>query len=123
MSDKLDYAYKGVIDRVVDADTMDVTLDMGFGMYTKQRLRIDGFDAPETWRPKNEEERKHGEAATKRAKELLDSDELIFKTAKIAGIYGRFSAEIILPDWRNFSEVMISEGFEKREEYVVETTS
>jgi len=120
MSRKLDYAYKGIINRVVDADTMDVTLDMGFGMYTKQRLRIDGFDAPETWRPRNEEERKHGEAATKRAKELLDSDELIFKTEKLAGIYGRFSAEIILPDWQNFSDVMISEGYQKKKDYPVE---
>jgi len=115
---ELDYIFKGVINRVVDGDTMEVTLDLGFGIHAKRRLRIDSFDAPETWRPKSEEERKHGEAATKRAKELLDSDELLFRTSKDVGIYGRYAAEIVLPDLRNFSEVMINEGFEKRDNYL-----
>lgn len=117
MKHELDYTYKGVIDRVVDGDTMDVTLDMGFGMSTKQRLRIDSFDAPETWRPSNEAEKAHGEAATIRANELLSVDGLLFLTDKAVGIFGRYSAEIILPDGRYFSEVMVDEGFTKRKDY------
>ena len=111
------YKYKGRIIRVVDADTMDVYLDMGFNMFTNQRLRIDDFDAPETWRPRNEAEKEHGTAATTRAKELLEGQELIFITSKAVGIYGRFGASITLPDGRNFGEVMINEGFEKKEDY------
>ncbi len=118
---KLDpfYKYKGRIHRVVDADTVDAYLDMGFNIFTEQRLRIDGFDAPETWRPRNELEEVHGKAATARAKELLEGFELIFTTSKSVGIYGRFGASITLPGGRSFSEVMISEGFEKKESYDV----
>ena len=111
------YRYKGRVIRVVDADTMDVYLDMGFNIFTNQRLRIDSFDAPETWRPRNEAEKEHGTAATLRAKELLEGFELIFTTSKAVGIYGRFGASITLPDGRQFGEVMISEGFAKKETY------
>ena len=111
------YQYRGIVTRVVDADTVDAQLDMGFNIFTNQRLRIDGYDAPETWRPKSEAEKMHGEAATLRAKALLDGQELIFTTSKASGIYGRFGASITLPDGRNFSEVMISEGFAKKENY------
>jgi len=111
------YVYKGRVHRVVDADTVDAYLDMGFNIFTLQRLRIDGFDAPETWRPRNEAEEIHGKAATARAKELLDGFELIFTTSKDVGIYGRFGASITLPGGRSFSDVMISEGFQKRDDY------
>jgi endonuclease YncB( thermonuclease family) len=111
------YKYKGRIIRVVDADTMDVYLDMGFNMFTNQRLRIDDYDAPETWRPRNEAEKEHGLAATIRAKELLEGFELIFTTSKAVGIYGRFGASITLSDGRKFGEVMINEGFAKKETY------
>ncbi len=111
------YKYKGRVHRVVDADTVDAYLDMGFNIFTLQRLRIDGFDAPETWRPRNAAENRHGKAATARAKELLDGHELIFTTSKAAGIYGRFGASITLSGGRSYSELMISEGFEKKDSY------
>ncbi len=111
------YQYKGRIIRVVDADTMDVYLDLGFNMFTKQRLRIDDYDAPETWRPRNEAEKEHGMAATVRAKELLEGYELIFITSKAVGIYGRFGASITLPGGVKYKEVMINEGFQKKETY------
>jgi len=111
------YQYKGRVLRVVDADTVDVYLDVGFNMFTKQRLRIDDFDAPETWRPRNEAEKEHGLAATERAKELLEGHELIFTTSKAVGIYGRYGASITLPDGAKYKDVMISEGYEKKSEY------
>lgn len=111
------YKYKGVIDRVVDADTVDATLEVGFGISVTQRFRINNYDAPETWRPRNAEEKKHGLEATERAKELLVEKVLVFESSKIPGIYGRYSATIWLEDERNFVEVMISEGFSKRKSY------
>lgn len=116
---KLDplYIYKGIVNRVVDADTVDATLDMGFGMFTKQRLRIDDFDAPETWRPRNEAEKIHGKEATARAKELLEGKEVIFNTSKAVGIYGRFGASILLGDGTKYKEIMIKEGYEKKGTY------
>lgn len=116
---KLDpmFVFRGVVTRVVDGDTVDVILDLGFGMSTKQRLRIDDFDAPESWRPKSEAERVHGEAAKKRAKELLEGKEAIFNTSKAVGIYGRYGASITLTNGTKFKDIMIREGFQKRERY------
>jgi len=113
----ISYEYKGRVLRVVDADTVDARLDLGFGIMMTQRFRIDGFDAPETWRPRNELEKRHGEAATHRALELLMEEDLIFITSKTPGIYGRYGAEILLEDERDYAEVMIQEGFAKQDVY------
>ena len=111
------YIYKGKVIRVVDADTVDAELDLGFGITMTQRFRINDYDAPETWRPKTEAEKQHGQEATARAKELLEDQELFFKSSKIPGIYGRYGATIWLPDGQDYTDVMISEGFEKRDNY------
>jgi endonuclease YncB( thermonuclease family) len=111
------YRYKGRVLRVVDADTVDATLDLGFGITFTQRFRIDAFDAPETWRPRNGAEEEHGERATRRAIELLMDKDLFFSTSKTAGIYGRYGAQIFLPDGRDYANLMILEGFAKLPEY------
>jgi endonuclease YncB( thermonuclease family) len=82
-----------------------------------QRFRINDYDAPETWRPKSEAEALHGEAATARAIELLIGKEVVFESTKIPGIYGRYGANIWLEDGRDFAQIMISEGFQKKEGY------
>ena len=111
------YNYKGRVIRVVDGDTVDAYLDMGFGIFMNQRLRIDSFDAPESWRPRNEAEKVHGEAAKARAKELLEGHELIFTTSKEIGMYGRYGTSITLPNGKKFGEVMVNEGFAKKKNY------
>ncbi len=111
------YQYKGKVSRVVDGDTVDAELDLGFGIKMNQRFRIADYDAPETWRPRNEAELQHGKEATKRAMELLMNKDLLFRSSKIPGIYGRYGATIWLEDGKDFGQVMIQEGFSKREEY------
>jgi endonuclease YncB( thermonuclease family) len=111
------YKYHGRVSRVVDADTVDADLDLGFGITMRQRFRIDEYDAPETWRPRNEAEKNHGIEATARAIQLLAEEDLVFITSKTIGIFGRYGAQIILKDGRDFGNVMIQEGFSKKEEY------
>jgi micrococcal nuclease len=111
------YVYRCKILRVVDADTVDAELDLGFGIKMTQRFRINDYDAPETWRPKSEAERIHGHEATARATELLMGKEVFLKSSKIPGIYGRYGGTIWLDDGRDFKDVMISEGFAKRDSY------
>ena len=111
------YRYRGLVTRVVDGDTVDATIDVGFGVFTKQRLRIDDYDAPESWRPQNEAEKEHGEAAKARAKELLEGKEVIFTTSKAVGIYGRYGASIEFSGGMKYRDIMISEGYEKKDEY------
>lgn len=111
------YVYKGVVKRVVDADTFDIELDLGFGITMAQRFRINDYDAPETWKPRNEVEKAHGEEASARAEELLLGKTIYLKSSKVPGIYGRFGATIWLENGKDFAEVMISEGFSKKENY------
>lgn len=111
------YVYKCKIINVVDADTVDAELDLGFGIKMTQRFRINDYDAPETWRPKSEAERIHGHEATTRAIQLLMGKDLYLKSSKVPGIYGRYGGTIWLEDGRDFKDVMISEGFSKKENY------
>jgi micrococcal nuclease len=111
------YQYKAKVIRIVDADTLDAEVDLGFGITMTQRFRIENYDAPETWRPKSEAESIHGKKATERAMELLMGKDILIKSTKVAGVYGRFGATIWLEDGRNFIDVMISEGLEKKKDY------
>lgn len=113
------YKYNGRVTRVVDGDTVDAELDLGFGIMMHQRFRIDEYDAPEIYHPSNEAEKIHGKEATARAIQLLAEEELVFITSKQIGIYGRYGAQIRLPDGRDFGDVMIQEGFSKKEKYLM----
>lgn len=65
------YEYKARIVRIVDGDTVDVDIDLGFGIWlTDERVRIMGIDTPES-RTSNEIEKIFGKAAKERLKELL----------------------------------------------------
>lgn len=111
------YQYKAKVIRVVDADTVDAEVDVGFGLTMTQRFRVNDYDAPETYRPRNEAEKVHGKLATAKAIELLMGKDVLLKSTKVAGIYGRFGADIWLENGENFIEVMINEGYEKKKNY------
>jgi len=86
------------INRILDGDTIDATLDVGFGMSYKAKFRMSGYTAPSTWRPISEEENKAGIEVTKYLEELInkykDKDRLFVRSHKL-GIYGRYSAELL----------------------------
>jgi len=110
------YTYNAKILRVVDGDTVTAEVDLGFSIRRKEKFRIAEFDAPESWRPKTQEERIHGNAAKARAMELLTGQEVTIRTGK-QGKYGRYIAYIDLPDGRDYATTMIQEGFSKRKSY------
>jgi len=119
------YTYKAKIVRVVDADTIDMMVDVGFTIKVNQRFRIARlgggytFDAPETHRPKSNAERDHGVRASCRSRELLPIGSTVTVTTynDKAGIYGRYSASIELPNGVDYASLMIAEGFRKRDKY------
>jgi len=113
------YEYKAKAIRVVDGDTVVLRIDVGFHVFVEHSCRILGIDTPETHRPKSEGEKSHGLKATARAIDLLVEEDLIIKSSK-AGKYGRFLVQITLPDGRDYTETMISEGFEKKKSYAKE---
>ena len=64
------YKYNAKLIRVIDGDTVDALIDLGFNVWVKKRIRLYGINAPET-RTKDLEEKKAGNAAESRLIELL----------------------------------------------------
>ena len=113
------YEYKAKITNVVDGDTFDAIVDVGFSITINHRFRVIGIDTPETYRPKCLSEKEHGIKAKERAKELLLNKDVILQSEKVVGIYGRYGAKVTLENGQDFAEVMLEEGFQKLNSYVV----
>ena len=64
------YEYNALVDRVVDGDTIDVTIDLGFKVWKKMRVRMEGINTPES-RTRDLKEKKRGLAAKDRLIEIL----------------------------------------------------
>jgi micrococcal nuclease len=114
------YQYKAYIKRVIDGDTVEAVVDLGFDIKVTKSIRIiaenhDYFDTPETWRPKTESERTHGEQAKQRAIELLEGKSIILDSVK-EGKY-RYVAKIKLDNNIDYGDLMINEGYQKRDSY------
>ena len=106
------------INKVVDGDTIDVTIDLGFDLYKKERVRVAGIDTPEK-RTRNLEEKALGIDATNWLKEKLDGaidgdDELTIRTELSGGIgkYGRLLGWLYIGDGDvSLNEEMIKQGY------------
>ena len=106
------------INRVLDGDTIDVTIDLGFDLYKKERVRVAGVDTPEK-RTRNLEEKELGIDATNWLKEKLDGaidgdDELSIRTELVGGVgkYGRLLGWLYIGDGNvSLNEQMIDEGY------------
>ena len=106
------------VNRVVDGDTIDVTIDLGFDLNKKERVRIAGVDTPEK-RTRDKEEKELGLDATNWMKDKLDGaikgeDELVIRTELKGGMgkYGRLLGWIYIGDSDlSLNEQMITEGY------------
>jgi len=106
------------IDKVVDGDTIDVTIDLGFDLYKKERVRVAGVDTPEK-RTRNLEEKALGLDATAWIKDHLEGaidgdDDLIIRTELDGGVgkYGRLLGWLYIGDATvSLNEKMIDEGY------------
>ena len=106
------------INRVLDGDTIDVTIDLGFDLFKKERVRVAGVDTPEK-RTRDLEEKELGIHATNWLKEKLDGaisgdDDLIIRTELVGGMgkYGRLLGWLYIGDSElSLNEQMIDEGY------------
>ena len=89
------YTYKMSPLKVVDGDTIDAEIDLGFDIKVKKRVRFMGINAPES-RTKDLEEKARGLAAKDRVKQLLDGCENIQLKSHGVGKFGRCLGEIML---------------------------
>jgi micrococcal nuclease len=111
------YIYRAQLNRVVDGDTVDALIDLGFDTHVKKRIRFKGID---TWecRTRDLDEKEKGLAAKARTKELLTkvSSKPNYFRIKSYGVgkYGRVLGELFIKDCEdnqiNINEVLIKEG-------------
>ena len=111
------YIYRGKLERVVDGDTIDALIDVGFDIWVKKRIRYSGIDTWES-RTRDLEEKAKGLEAKARNKELLleiSSKSGYFRLKSYGvGKYGRVLGEIFIEDkdgkQYNINQTLISEG-------------
>ena len=113
LGDPTDFSYRvAEITKIVDGDTIDVIIDLGFDIMYKSRVRLFGIDTPES-RTRNKEEKVRGLLSKNFLKEHLKaSKKIIIKTHKgeETGKFGRILGEIFI-DGININQKMCDEGY------------
>jgi len=111
------YEYKCKILRVVDGDTVDVDIDLGFGVWMhKERVRMMGIDTPES-RTRDRVEKAFGLASKERLKELLPIGSIQVLKTEIdrsgedkKGKFGRILGDFLTDDDRRCTDILVEEG-------------
>lgn len=106
------YYYRISVLRVIDGDTIEADIDLGFGVWITDRLRLASIDAPEV----RGETRQMGLEAKKYLADVLNQQDAIFaQTFKDKrGKYGRMLATIFGPDGLNINELLVKHGHARR---------
>jgi len=94
------YEYGCTVTRVVDGDTVDVVLDLGFSILHKCRVRLYGIDTPES-RTRDKDEKVRGKLAAKFLKDAIDNGKKVILRTKLKdskGKYGRVLGEVVVDD-------------------------
>lgn len=105
------YEYQAIIKRVVDGDTVDIDIDLGFGVVLRdERVRIMGIDTPES-RTSDKTEKVFGLASKERLKQLLGKKSILkCKEYDSKGKFGRILGDFTTNDGRMVTDVLVEEG-------------
>ena len=111
------YTYKIKLDRVIDGDTIDAYIDLGFDIHVKKRIRFKGINTPES-RTRDLEEKAKGLAAKDRLKVVLEGAKTIQLNSHGVGKYGRCLGELHVDivdgkeklTMESINELLIKEG-------------
>lgn len=104
------YKYKAELLRIVDGDTLDCLVDIGFDVFVKKRVRLFGMDTWES-RTRDLEEKEKGLAAKARLKELIyNNGDKFGLISHELGKYGRVLGTIMLDDGRSANDILVEEG-------------
>ena len=110
--DDMDYIYKIKVTRVVDGDTIDAEIDLGFNLKLNKRIRLYGINTPET-RTRDKEEKKRGIAAKERLQQIVDEQQnILFLKSMDQGKFGRCIGVLFEQDFddQSINEVLVEEG-------------
>ena len=105
------YTYKAKLDRVIDGDTVDANIDLGFDITIHKRIRLTGIDTPES-RTRDLEEKARGLASKARLIELLGDGDFILESREV-GKFGRVLGTIytIAEESININDTLVEEGY------------
>jgi len=105
------YEYRCKVTRVVDGDTVDVDIDLGFGVWMhKERVRLYGIDTPES-RTRDLEEKKYGLIAKEHIKSFMPvgSMQTLVTVKDKAGKYGRILGKFLIYDKKTDAQMTIND--------------
>ena len=108
----MDYIYKIKVTRVVDGDTIDADIDLGFNMTLSKRIRLHGINTPET-RTRDKEEKKRGLAAKERLQQIIDTQQgVLFLKSMDQGKFGRCIGVLFEQDFddQSINDMLVEEG-------------
>jgi endonuclease YncB( thermonuclease family) len=111
LGDETDFSYRvNKVTKVIDGDTIDVVIDLGFDIMYKSRVRLFGIDTPES-RTRDKVEKKYGLLSKKFLQENLKKGKLVIKTHKDSetGKFGRILGEIFV-NGININVLMCTKG-------------
>tara|TARA_R110000851_G_scaffold252527_1_gene405035 strand:+ start:2450 stop:2803 length:354 start_codon:yes stop_codon:yes gene_type:complete len=107
------YEYKAKCTKIVDGDTIDASIDLGFDVTVHKRIRLAGINAPES-RTRDLEEKKLGLAAKSRLTELLGDGDFVLESKEV-GKYGRVLGTLHKYNdgelGVNLNETLVKEGY------------
>ena len=108
----MDYIYKIRVTRVVDGDTIDADIDLGFNMTLSKRIRLHGINTPET-RTRDKQEKKRGLAAKERLQQIIDAQQgVLFLKSMDQGKFGRCIGVLFEQDFddQSINDMLVEEG-------------
>ena len=111
------YEYRCKVTKVIDGDTVDVDIDLGFDILLRdERVRIMGIDTPES-RTRDKVEKKFGLASKARLKELIGGrsgpilkTQINKKGEDMRGKFGRILGDFVTEDGRLVTDILVEEG-------------
>ncbi|HEX6068196.1 MAG TPA: thermonuclease family protein [Longimicrobiaceae bacterium] len=104
--------FRAVCRHVVDGDTLDALVDLGFNQYGYTTIRLRGVNTPET-RTSDEAEKVRGFAARDRTRALVEGKAIVIRTTPDPVTFGRYVAEVSFHEqgaWRDLGQVLLQEG-------------
>jgi len=108
----MDYIYKINVTRVVDGDTIDADIDLGFNITFKKRIRLHGINTPET-RTRDLEEKKRGIAAKQRLQQIVDEQNgILYLKSMDQGKFGRCIGVLFDKNFddESINDILVEEG-------------
>ena len=102
------YTYKAKLDRIIDGDTVDAVIDLGFDVSVHKRIRLAGIDTPES-RTRDLKEKERGLASKARLEEMLEGGEFVLESKEV-GKYGRVLGTLFV-DEKNINQTLVEEGY------------